>query len=192
MENTRAMFIQIPEETYRRMKAYLKHHDIMQKDFIIQLLEMAIADQGPADEIQPRISGGRFMDEYCEIERETTINFSFLPKLGASLSETEIENVCRDIANIIKNNSPINYLVLGDLHFRDEVDGVSLTVDLGTTLSEGEDEIDAEIFFDESISALEEPLAAIGCEITGIEFRENWTQRSWYDGLTISRDELSL
>lgn len=42
MENTRTMAIQMPEETYQRMKAYLKRHKVKQKDFVIGLVEDAM------------------------------------------------------------------------------------------------------------------------------------------------------
>lgn len=42
MENTRTMAIQMPEETYQRMKAYLKRHKVKQKAFVIRLVEAAM------------------------------------------------------------------------------------------------------------------------------------------------------
>lgn len=42
MENTRAMSIQLPEETYQRMKSYLKRDDMKQKDFMTSLLQRAL------------------------------------------------------------------------------------------------------------------------------------------------------
>lgn len=42
MENSKAMSIQMPEETYQRMKAYLKRHDMKQKDFIDLVLRRAL------------------------------------------------------------------------------------------------------------------------------------------------------
>ena len=42
MENTRTMAIQMPEETYQRMKAYLKWHKVKQKAFVIGLVEAAM------------------------------------------------------------------------------------------------------------------------------------------------------
>lgn len=42
MESTRAMSIQLPEETYRRVKAYLKRHKMTQKDFMTSLLQRAL------------------------------------------------------------------------------------------------------------------------------------------------------
>ena len=36
------MSIQMPEETYLRMKAYLKRHDMKQKDFIDLVLRRAL------------------------------------------------------------------------------------------------------------------------------------------------------
>ena len=49
MENTRTMAIQMSEETYQRMKAYLKRHKVKQKDFVIGLVETAMEkDDGSA------------------------------------------------------------------------------------------------------------------------------------------------
>lgn len=42
MDNTKAITIQMPEETYQRMKAYLERHDMKQKDFIDLLLRRAL------------------------------------------------------------------------------------------------------------------------------------------------------
>lgn len=42
MDNMKAMTIQMPEETYQRMKEYLKRHQIKQKDFLTRLLEAAL------------------------------------------------------------------------------------------------------------------------------------------------------
>ncbi len=42
MENTRTMAIQMPEETYQRMKAYLKRHQVKQKDFVTRPVEAAM------------------------------------------------------------------------------------------------------------------------------------------------------
>ena len=39
MENTKTMTIQMPEETYQRLKAYLKRHQVKQKDFVTRLVE---------------------------------------------------------------------------------------------------------------------------------------------------------
>ena len=39
MENTKTMTIQMPEETYQRLKAYLKRHHVKQKDFVTRLVE---------------------------------------------------------------------------------------------------------------------------------------------------------
>ena len=39
MENTKTMTVQLPEETYQRMKAYLKRHQVKQKDFVTRLVE---------------------------------------------------------------------------------------------------------------------------------------------------------
>lgn len=50
MENSKAMSIQMPEETYQRMKAYLKRHDMKQKDFIDLVLRRAL-DAEPAKQV---------------------------------------------------------------------------------------------------------------------------------------------
>ena len=42
MENTKAMSIQMPEETYQRMQAYLKRHGMKQKEFIDMVLRRAL------------------------------------------------------------------------------------------------------------------------------------------------------
>ena len=42
MENTKTMTIQMPEETYQRLKAYLKRHQVKQKDFVTRLVERAM------------------------------------------------------------------------------------------------------------------------------------------------------
>lgn len=42
MENTRTMALQMPEETYQRLKAYLKRHQVKQKDFVTRLVERAM------------------------------------------------------------------------------------------------------------------------------------------------------
>lgn len=47
MENTKTMTVQLPEETYQRMKVYLKRHQIKQKDFITKLLESALESNSP-------------------------------------------------------------------------------------------------------------------------------------------------
>ena len=36
----------MPEETYQRLKAYLKRHKVKQKDFVISLVEAAMNDSG--------------------------------------------------------------------------------------------------------------------------------------------------
>ena len=38
MDNMKTMTIQMPEETYQRMKNYLKRHQVKQKDFVTQLM----------------------------------------------------------------------------------------------------------------------------------------------------------
>ena len=50
MENTKAMTIQMPEETYQRMKEYLNRHGMKQKDFIDLLLRRAL-DSEPAKQV---------------------------------------------------------------------------------------------------------------------------------------------
>lgn len=42
MENTKTMTVQLPEETYQRMKEYLKRHQVKQKDFVTRLMEAAL------------------------------------------------------------------------------------------------------------------------------------------------------
>lgn len=42
MESMKTMTIQMPEETYQRMKDYLKRHQVKQKDLLIRLLETAL------------------------------------------------------------------------------------------------------------------------------------------------------
>ena len=42
MESMKTMTIQMPEETYQRMKDYLKRHQVKQKDLLIRLLEAAL------------------------------------------------------------------------------------------------------------------------------------------------------
>lgn len=39
------MSIQIPEDTYQRMKAYLKRHDMKQRDFIDLVLRRALKQE---------------------------------------------------------------------------------------------------------------------------------------------------
>lgn len=46
MDNMKTMTIQMPEETYQRMKEYLKRHQIKQKDFLTRLLEAALGKEG--------------------------------------------------------------------------------------------------------------------------------------------------
>lgn len=48
MENTRTMAIQMPEETYQRLKAYLKRHKVKQKVFVIGLVEAAMEKETDA------------------------------------------------------------------------------------------------------------------------------------------------
>ena len=42
MKNTRTMAIQMPEETYQRLKAYLKRHQLKQKDFVTRLVQAEV------------------------------------------------------------------------------------------------------------------------------------------------------
>ena len=42
MENTRTMAIQMPEETYQRLKAYLKRHQVKQKDYVTRLVQAEV------------------------------------------------------------------------------------------------------------------------------------------------------
>ena len=42
MENIRTMAIQMPEETYQRLKAYLKRHQLKQKDFVTRLVQAEV------------------------------------------------------------------------------------------------------------------------------------------------------
>lgn len=48
MEIMNTMTIQMPEETYQRMKDYLKRHDMKQKDFLRMVLERKL-DAGGKD-----------------------------------------------------------------------------------------------------------------------------------------------
>ena len=51
MDNMKAMTIQMPEETYQRLKAYLKRHQVKQKDFVTRLVERAMEkEDGSAPE----------------------------------------------------------------------------------------------------------------------------------------------
>ena len=42
MEKTRTMAFQVPEETFNRLKAYLKRHKLKQKPFVVGLVEAAL------------------------------------------------------------------------------------------------------------------------------------------------------
>ena len=42
MENTRTMAIQMPEEANQRLKAYLKRHQVKQKDFVSRLVQAEV------------------------------------------------------------------------------------------------------------------------------------------------------
>ena len=46
MKNTNNVSVQMPEETYQRMKDYLKRHQVKQKDFLIGLLDAAMSNSG--------------------------------------------------------------------------------------------------------------------------------------------------
>lgn len=51
MDNMKTMTIQMPEETYQRMKNYLKRHQVKQKDFVTRLMAAALENEpGPARE----------------------------------------------------------------------------------------------------------------------------------------------
>lgn len=42
MEKTRTMAFQVSEETFTRLKAYLKRHKVKQKAFVVGLVEAAL------------------------------------------------------------------------------------------------------------------------------------------------------
>ena len=42
MDNMKTMTVQMPEETYQRLKAYLKRHKVKQKAFVVGLVEAAL------------------------------------------------------------------------------------------------------------------------------------------------------
>ena len=45
------MTIQMPEETYQRLKAYLKRHQVKQKDFVTRLVQAEVEkDDGSVPE----------------------------------------------------------------------------------------------------------------------------------------------
>lgn len=50
----RTMAIQIPEELFQRLKAYLKANNLKQKQFIIGLIEDALAEDEAEDSSQPQ------------------------------------------------------------------------------------------------------------------------------------------
>lgn len=54
MENARAMSVQMPEETYQRMKLYLKRHSMKLKDFIGMVLQRALEPEHTDDTSQPQ------------------------------------------------------------------------------------------------------------------------------------------
>lgn len=47
MDSMKSMTVQLPEETYQRMKEYLKRHQVKQKDLLIRLLEAALENDPP-------------------------------------------------------------------------------------------------------------------------------------------------
>lgn len=53
MENTRTMAIQVPEETYQRLKAYLKRHKVKQKAFVVGLVEDALTKKDAESKDHP-------------------------------------------------------------------------------------------------------------------------------------------
>lgn len=42
MEKTRTMALQVPEETFQRLKDYLKRHKVKQRAFVVGLVEAAL------------------------------------------------------------------------------------------------------------------------------------------------------
>lgn len=48
MDNMKTMTVQMPEETYQRMKEYLKRHQVKQKDFLTRLMEAALEKGDPS------------------------------------------------------------------------------------------------------------------------------------------------
>lgn len=50
MDNTRTVAFQIPEELFQELKKYLKKHDLKQKEFILGLIQQALADDRGAEE----------------------------------------------------------------------------------------------------------------------------------------------
>ena len=42
MESMKTMTIQMPEETYQRMKDYLKRHQVKQKDFRLPVISSSV------------------------------------------------------------------------------------------------------------------------------------------------------
>lgn len=49
MDNTRTMAFQIPEELFQELKKYLKKHNLKQKDFVLGLIQQALADDRDAE-----------------------------------------------------------------------------------------------------------------------------------------------
>ena len=51
MEIMKTLTVQMPEETYQRMKDYLKRNQVKQKDFLTRLMETALEkeDSSTAD-----------------------------------------------------------------------------------------------------------------------------------------------
>ncbi len=50
MDNTRTVAFQISEELFQELKKYLKKHDLKQKEFILGLIQQALADDRDAEE----------------------------------------------------------------------------------------------------------------------------------------------
>ena len=50
----RTMAIQLPEELFERLKAYLKKNNLKQKQFIIGLIEDALEQDETEDKSQPQ------------------------------------------------------------------------------------------------------------------------------------------
>lgn len=46
MVNMKTITVQMPEETYQRIKAYLKRHQVRQKDLLVRLIEAALENDG--------------------------------------------------------------------------------------------------------------------------------------------------
>lgn len=50
MGNTRTMAFQIPEELFLQLKEYLQKHGLKQKEFVIGLIQQAIAEDEMSDQ----------------------------------------------------------------------------------------------------------------------------------------------